>query len=203
LEDSGYRVQASALDPVTGKPVAEATQSFREKAGFLQAVDRLASVLRAGLGDAEPESRLSFAKETFTTASLDAMHAYAIGQNLLLSGRYEESIEEYQKAISFDAEFGRAYAGVGVALWNLDRMEEAQPHFDRALALIHRMSDRERLRTRGVYYLFIRNYPQALDEFTQLVTAFPSDATGLSNLASCISMAAISRRRSMRRIART
>ena len=143
----------------------------------------LASGLRGDLGDIDPTSRLAFAQETFTTASLEAMRAYAAAQDLLVSGRYEDAVREYEKAIAFDPEFGRAFAGLGAALWNLDRREDARPYFNKALSLIHRMSDRERLRTRGVYYLFTRNYPQAADEYSQLVTTFPSDASGFANLA--------------------
>ncbi len=45
------------------------------------------------------------------------------------------------------------------------------------------MTDREKFRTRGSYYLFSRKTELATQEFTALVKAFPADASGLSNLA--------------------
>jgi tetratricopeptide (TPR) repeat protein len=45
------------------------------------------------------------------------------------------------------------------------------------------MTDREKYRTRGLWYLFSRNGPKAVEEFTALIERFPSDAAGLTNLA--------------------
>jgi tetratricopeptide (TPR) repeat protein len=45
------------------------------------------------------------------------------------------------------------------------------------------MSDREKYRTRGGYYLANREPRKAIDEYLALVQQFPSDAAGYSNLA--------------------
>jgi eukaryotic-like serine/threonine-protein kinase len=45
------------------------------------------------------------------------------------------------------------------------------------------MSDREKYRTRGGYYLLIRNPDNAIDEFSALVKQFPADTAGVANLA--------------------
>ncbi len=52
-----------------------------------------------------------------------------------------------------------------------------------ALARLDRMTDREKYRTRGSYYLFARKPELAAQEFTALVKAYPADTSGLSNLA--------------------
>jgi tetratricopeptide (TPR) repeat protein len=44
------------------------------------------------------------------------------------------------------------------------------------------MSERERFRTQGGYYLMMRN-PMAIDEFTRLLKLYPADTAGISNLA--------------------
>ena len=59
------------------------------------------------------------AAETFTTASLDAMRAYARGQDLVTQGEFELALISYEAAIEYDPEFGRAYAGMGVVYGNL------------------------------------------------------------------------------------
>ena len=45
------------------------------------------------------------------------------------------------------------------------------------------MSDREKYRTRGSYYLVSRKPEKALEELQQLVAKYPADNTGLANLA--------------------
>src|SRR5262249_35434947 len=66
----------------------------------------------------------------------------------------------------------------------LGRNDEAAEYWKKALSLMDRMSERERYRTLGSYYLGIaRNYNQAVEHFTKLVTTYPSDRAGHNNLA--------------------
>ena len=46
------------------------------------------------------------------------------------------------------------------------------------------MSEREKLRTMGVYYAGpARNYEKAIEEYKLLVTKYPADSAGHNNLA--------------------
>ena len=45
------------------------------------------------------------------------------------------------------------------------------------------MTDREKYRTRGGFYLFARNQPKAIEELTALVKQFPADDVGYGDLA--------------------
>ena len=45
-----------------------------------------------------------------------------------------------------------------------------------------RMTDREKLRTRGQYYLFTGNSAKAIEENEALIERYPSDGVGLGNL---------------------
>jgi len=90
---------------------------------------------------------------------------------------------EYRRAISLDANLGRAYAGLGALAANLGQRQQAEEYYKQALARIDRMTDRERFRTRGGYYLLTRNADKARDEFQALVDKYPADTAGLANLA--------------------
>ena len=47
-----------------------------------------------------------------------------------------------------------------------------------------RMTVREKYRTQGTYFFAIaRNYEKAIDNYEQLVKAYPTDSSGLNNLA--------------------
>ena len=122
--------------------------------------------------------------ETFTTASLEAVRAYTVAQDLSGKKKDAEAVVHYREALRHDPEFGRAYSGLGASLLRLGRREEAQKNWDEALRRTDRMTDREKLRTFGGYYLGIaRNYDKAIETYEELVAKFPSDSAGYNNLA--------------------
>jgi tetratricopeptide (TPR) repeat protein len=146
-------------------------------------VAKLAVRIRRTLGDTVPESVDLAAEETFTAASLEAAQAYAEAQDLMAVGKWQEAAPVYRHAIQLDSDFGRAYAGLAVCYLNLNRLEEARKYYEEAFTRIDRMTDREKYRTRGGYYLLTRNYSKASEEYEALVREFPSDPAGPSNLA--------------------
>jgi len=184
----GYRVSAQALDPAleseASRPLATARASASSEGRVLQAVGEVAADLRRRLGDTTPESVRLAAAETFTAASLEAMRHYAEGQELTGKGNFAEAIGAYEAALQEDPEFGRAYAGLGFVYGNLRQQEKAEESFQKALQHLDRMSERERYRTLGGYYLLVsRNYEQAIENYSKLVELYPADGVGPSNLA--------------------
>jgi tetratricopeptide (TPR) repeat protein len=85
--------------------------------------------------------------------------------------------------LDLDPNLGRAWAGLAAVENNRGRREEAEKNYKEALARIDRMSDREKYRTRGGYYLLTRNPDNAIDEFTTLIRQYPADTAGIANLA--------------------
>ena len=180
---SGYEVRAKTLETATGKVVAEAHEEASDKKSVLGVVEKIAARTRRALGDSTPESVQLSAAGTFTTSSLEAAHAYALAQDLQWAGKWEEAIPFYEQAIQFDPNLGRAYAGLASTNANMGRRKEAESYYQQALAHIDRMSDREKYRTRGGYYLANREPRKAIEEYSALVQQFPSDGVGYSNLA--------------------
>jgi tetratricopeptide (TPR) repeat protein/predicted Ser/Thr protein kinase len=179
----GYGLRAWALDPVTGDKLAEAERRVDTKAEVLQAADLVATELRRGLGEQRPAGEEALAGETFTTGSLDAMNSYARAQELQYAGEYARAMAEYRRAIEHDRELGRAYSGLAALLANQGDREQAEAQFEQALARVDRMSEREKLRTRGGYYLFRRDPARAAEQYEALVEQFPADTAGHANLA--------------------
>ena len=179
----GYRLRAWALDPVTDKRLAEAERKVATKAEVLQAADLLAAELRRDLGDRRPEGSKALEGETFSTGSLDAMNSYARAQELQYQGQYAQAMAEYRQAVAHDPEFGRAYAGLAALLANQGERDQAEAQFEHALARVDRMSEREKLRTRGGYYLFRRDAARAAEQYSALVKQYPADTAGHANLA--------------------
>ncbi|HKW35173.1 MAG TPA: protein kinase [Candidatus Acidoferrum sp.] len=180
---NGYKVRSRTLEAATGKIVLELNENADDKKGVLGAVGKIAAETRRALGDKTPESTQLAAAETFTTNSLEAAHAYALAQDMQSAGKWEEAIPLYEQGIQLDPNLGRAYAGLAATSFNLGRRKDAEKYYQLALAHIDRMSDREKYRTRGGYYLANREPRKAIDEYSALVQQFPSDDVGYSNLA--------------------
>ena len=148
------------------------------KAAVLETVGALAAQVRAALGDTVAPA----ANDAFTAANLEAVREYVRAQELLAAGTPTPPFRSISEAAKLDPDFGRAWSGAATAARNLGRREEATTYYENALSKIDRMTDREKLRTRGQYYLFTGNSTKAIEENEALVKRYPSDSVGLSNL---------------------
>jgi tetratricopeptide (TPR) repeat protein len=177
----GYDINVVALDVPKGAEIARASEHVADKSAVLAAVGAIATTLRRELGDTTAGEK---GLETFTTTSLDAARAYVLGQELARAGRFNEAIVQYQEAVQRDPNFGRAYSGWATAAYFAGRPDEAEQQWKKALTLIERMTEREKYRTLGTYYLGPgNNDEQAVENYRKLVESYPSDGTGLNNLA--------------------
>ena len=180
----GYQIVARLIDPAVGKTLKTATARAGNKAEVLQAVGSLAADIRRDLGDTTPESARLAASETFTTTSLEAVREYNVAQDLQNDSKYEDAIPHFKNAIDRDPQFGRAYSGWATCAFELGRNDEADQLWKKALSLMDRMTERERYRTLGTYYLAIaRNFDQAIDNYVKLLERYPADRSAHNNLA--------------------
>jgi tetratricopeptide (TPR) repeat protein/TolB-like protein len=183
-QGEGYRVSAKAIDAVSGKQIAEREITVDNRDAVLSAIAKLVAPVRTAIGDTTPESAQLAAEESFTTSSLDAAHLYSMGQDAVERGQLDHAIQDYQKAVQYDPNLGRAWAGLAVASVNLKKMSEADTYYKRTLGLLDRMSERERYRTLGTYYAaFLHNYPQAVETYHKLVYLYPGDTAAYNNLS--------------------
>jgi len=182
-EGSGYKVYVATLDPATGKSILTEQRNASNKQDVLAAAGELAESIRKGLGDTTPESAQQSAAETFSAGSLEAAHAYAVGQDSQQAAQWDDALKAYGQAAELDPNLGRAYAGMAAIDANLGKRQDAEKNYGLAMSHIDRMTDREKYRTRSGYYLFMRNQPKAMEELTALVSQYPADTAGHANLA--------------------
>jgi eukaryotic-like serine/threonine-protein kinase len=182
-DGSGYKVYVATLDPVTGKSILTEQRNASSKQDVLAAAGKLAESIRKGLGDTTPESAQLSAAETFSAGSLEAAHAYAVGQDFQQAAKWDDALKAYGQAVELDPNLGRAYAGMAAIYANLGKRQDAEKYYGLAMSHIDRMTDREKYRTRGGYYLMMLNAPKAREEFTALVSQYPFDTAGYPNLA--------------------
>jgi len=182
-EGGGYRLAVRAVDAFTSKVLDSEEITGVNKDGVLVATAKLAAKLRKALRDDTPESLQLAAAETFSAGSVEAAHQYALAEQAEWSGKSQEALVDYSKAVELDPNLGRAYANMSAIYANLGKTEEAEANQKLAMAKIDRMSDRERYKTRGIYYLVTRNDQKAIEELSTLIKQYPTDGGGLQNLA--------------------
>lgn len=182
-EGQRYTLTVTAVEAAADKVILDWNTTARDKDDVLPAVGKMSARVRQQLGDTTTSEDTVRVEETFTARSLDAAKAYVRGQELQWAGKQEEAIATYKQAIELDPDFGRAYAGLGAISSALGRRQEAEQYYQEALKRLDRMTDREKYRTRGPYFLITQNSAQALEELQKFVKQFPADSTGLTNLA--------------------
>jgi len=181
-----YDISALALDTVSGKVLSKADITVASKQEILSELPRLAVPLRKALGDTTPAS-VQFEKVSggFSASSLEAVHQDALGVEEQFAGKFQEAFDSFQKATELDPHFARAYTGMAAMANNLGRPADAVKYMKIAMQNKDRMTERERYRNQGLYYLTSGEWKNCVDQYTELVKLYPADRVGQNNLASC------------------
>jgi tetratricopeptide (TPR) repeat protein len=183
-DGDGYVLTARIINSEDGVVLAEASAEADAKIDVLAAIGTLADNIREELGDKSINDADRPLGETFTAGSLEAVKNYTQAQNLAANGRYDESLPFYEQAIAYDGNFGRAYSGWALSLFYLGREDQATALWERALTEMDSMTERERYRTLGLYYVAVAgDYPKAVESYQALVDKYPADNTGHNNMA--------------------
>jgi eukaryotic-like serine/threonine-protein kinase len=185
-QGEGYTLSIKATQAVTGNVIKIAEETASKKDQILFATTKLTAAVRRALGDDTSDSALRFAMETITATSLEAIHEYAAGMEALSNGKHQDALQSFSKAVDIDRNFGLGYGGMAIAARNLGQQEEAVKHIQSALGRLDRMTDREKYRIRALHFNITGDQEKCVEEYTTLVTKFPSDAGGFNNIAACL-----------------
>jgi eukaryotic-like serine/threonine-protein kinase len=183
---NGYLLQMAATQAVTGAVMAKANGAASNADGVLAAAGKVADQIRRELGDDASDATQRFAMETLTATSLDVVHDYAVAMESLASSQFDAARGSFAKAVARDPNFGLAYAGMAIASANLGNQQEAERYVTEAVRHVDRMTERERFRTRGLYYYLTADYPSCVKEYTALIARYKADAAARNNLALCL-----------------
>jgi Flp pilus assembly protein TadD len=182
----GYNLSVKAIDAVTGKTLATAETNTANKDELLLEVPKLAVPIRQALGDTTPESaQLAATQGTFAASNVEAVHQYSIGQQQQFEGNWEGALQSFSKAAELDPNFARAYSGMAAAAGNLDQPQNAEKYVKLAMAHVDRLTERERYKVRGLYYIRTENWQKCVEEYSELMKQYPADNVGQNNLAFC------------------
>src|SRR5258706_7641773 len=149
-----YSLSATALDAVNGNVIARTEVTAGNQDEVLLTIPKLAAPIRKALGDTTPESvQLNAAAGAFTAASLEVVHDYGVGMEQQFAGNMQGALQSFSKAVELDPNFARAYAGLAGASRASDNAPDAEKYIKLAMAHVDRMTERERYRIRGFYYM--------------------------------------------------
>jgi tetratricopeptide (TPR) repeat protein len=181
-KDGEYELRIDALDPVSGDTRVSSAQSAATPLDALNVIASMAVTLRRALGDTS--KRQTDLEEIFTSSSMEAVSEFAKAQALAADWKHQEAVVHYERAVALDANFGRAYGGWAYSSFVLGQVEQSKALWEKCLPLIGAMTERERLRTLGVYYMTISgNVDKAIESYLTLIKQYPADAAALNNLA--------------------
>ena len=174
--DSSYMLTARIVDAATGTALAAETRVATHRSDVIGAVDDLVRRLRHDIG----ESASAIAKHDLplpqaTTRSLEALRKYADGLAAAKVGQRKPALELYEEAVAIDSDFALAHAELGAAYyWDNDR-PNGDKHFEHALRLLDRLTDRERLTVRAAAESWRGNRERAIELRRALLAVYPGD----------------------------
>jgi tetratricopeptide (TPR) repeat protein len=179
-----YIIALEVIDAETGLTMAREQVDAGAKEAVLTAIGVAATSVRERLGESLTSVRqFDVPLPRATTASLDALHAYALA---LDEGRLlprVEAIPHLRRAIELDPDFAMAHALLSGVYANTGSFREAPAHSRRAFELRDRVSERERFFLSWRYYV---DAEQAWDDALTLArswtTTYPREAFAFNSL---------------------
>jgi tetratricopeptide (TPR) repeat protein len=182
---SHYVITLEALNPRSGDPIAREQIEAESKEKVLSSLGTAASNLRQKLGESLSSiQKYDVSIEQATTPSLEALKAFAMGNEERAKGKAQESLSFYQRAIDLDPNFAMAYARIGVHYVNQEQLEKSKEYVQKAYELRDRVSERERLYIEEKYYSYITGeIDQSIETLKTWARLYPNDFIPHNNLS--------------------
>ena len=178
-----FRINITLQDAGSGELVAsEWAEGTEEK--IFSMVDELTMKIKEDFNLSEEEIAGDIDMEVgkITTNFPQAYRYFSEAEKCYYSGDYREAIRIGEKAIEIDPEFAMAYYGLAWCYWTMRYNAEARKYFLMAMKLIDRVSERERLRIQGDYYIQSEMHDKAIEVYKRLLELYPEDWIGNNSL---------------------
>ena len=182
---SHYVITLEAVNPRSGDPFAREQIEAESKEKVLSSLSTAAWNLRKKLGESlSSMQKYDMSIEQATTSSLEALKAFAMGNDERAKGNAKESLAFYKRATELDPNFAMAYARIGVYYGNQQQMEAARPYVEKAYDLRDRVSERERYYITEKYYTYLTGeIDKTIETLQTWSKLYPNDFVPHNNLA--------------------
>jgi class 3 adenylate cyclase/tetratricopeptide (TPR) repeat protein len=182
---SSYVVSLDAVNCATGETFAREQVEAQDKPHVLTALSTAATQLRGKLGESMASiEKLSTPYMDVTTSSLEAFHAFSLGEDQHRRGKdFPEAESFYKQAIDLDPSFAMAYARLGTVYSNSGSITKGTEYLGKAMALRQRATERERIYIESQNATQLQDLPRALELYRLYTSTYPHDASAWNNLA--------------------
>ena len=181
---SNYVITLEAINAHTGESITREQAEASSKEQVLSSLGKAASDLRKKLGESLSSIKQHDVPiEQATTSSLEALKAFAMGNEERNKGNPFEAVRFYRRAIELDPYFAMAHARIAVFYGNQGQIDEAKPFAEKAFELRDRVSERERLYISEKYYNYVTGEMDKSQEVLQTWSRlYPNDYVPRNNL---------------------
>jgi DNA-binding SARP family transcriptional activator/tetratricopeptide (TPR) repeat protein len=172
----GYEISARIIDPANGQVLALTHARAQRRDRVLDALDDLGRVLRRSLGEtAFSVATRSVPLPRVTTTSIDALKKYADGSEAFAQNRLLDAQALWQQAVAVDTGFATAWAALGMLYYWTNRPAMGDSSFDRALAHLGPLPERDQVLIRSQVDGWQGNREESSRRLRVYVTQHPQD----------------------------
>jgi tetratricopeptide (TPR) repeat protein len=181
-----YHLDLRASDCQSGATLASADANANSKEKLLAALNDASNELRQKLGESlSSVQKYKAPLPPATTASLEAIQAYAMGLKMKAAQGAAEAVPFYKRAIELDPEFADAYAALAAVYFDSGELMLSQQSAQRAYELRDRVSQRERFHIEGDYYEWVTGEMEKANQtYLDWIQVYPDDNISHQNLGS-------------------
>jgi eukaryotic-like serine/threonine-protein kinase len=182
---SDYVLGLKAVNCNSGDTLAEEQVTAASKEKVLDTLGQAASKMRSELGESlATVQKLDVPLEQATTASLEALQAYSLGQKAHDEKGIAAALPYHQRAIELDPNFARGYSAVGSDYFTLGELGRASEYYTKAFQLREHASEREKLAITANYYSYVTGeLDKAVQTYQEEVDSYPREIRGYANLS--------------------
>jgi eukaryotic-like serine/threonine-protein kinase len=169
-----YVITLQAITCQDGATLAREQITAPDKEHVLNALGTAATAMRAKLGESRNLiQKLDRPLEQATTPSLEALQAYTAGRGELGKGNILAAVPLLERAIALDPNFALAYFFLGAAFYTAGDAGREREYYDKAFALLDRVSEFERVIVTTGYYDTRGELDKEIDAYRLAIRTYP------------------------------
>jgi eukaryotic-like serine/threonine-protein kinase len=180
--EAPYTISVDVLKTDSNDKMASLEETAASKNEIPAAISRLVHAVREEVGEARGAETVPLEQEA--TANMEALHAFAVGESAMQSGRTGEALTSYREAVTLDPKFAQAQMRLAW-LYHGEKAEVASANAaELARDAAIRTSDRVKLLAQFCYDINASgDYLEATTTIRQFVANYPADVEGRRGLA--------------------
>jgi tetratricopeptide (TPR) repeat protein/predicted Ser/Thr protein kinase len=176
------RIDATVKDLKHGRVTALKVDAVSQK-DILNAVDHLAGDIRQNL-DLSSSAVKELQAQSFkpSSTSLPALRDYNAGLQFARQGKDQDAVKQFQASTTEDPQFALAFSQMAQTYANLGQDSEAEQYSRKAVELSDKLPDAEKYLIVARHDEILKNYPKAIEAYSNLVKVSPDNADVIFDL---------------------